>query len=645
MSDTLEKLERLLQAGIPATIERLGGIEPVAASADTVVCSPFFDEFVLVLAQEWTSAKSVASLRTALVAGFEQNTNPAVVADAVDSLLRDEEIRADLGPELLEVLARRGVTDRVSHPLVSAYCLEGALRLALAGCGTKYKVLAAFTDLTGVEPPQFAAKVARLIGAAIDVWRDRDLLPVLERLVGVVDAEDQVAFEIGMAKLSFALDDGDRGALLRGLDQARAWFARSARASEVRLDAEAYGAMLDLVVAFYRDAPAADVAQVFNRFAEASRVHEAWTRATAGPEWLRPRATSAAEWSCLAVGLKHASDSLSRHSWLRAEETLLQVLAVYRKARSVRAVGDQLITPAIEAAFVTRQGLLAHLDDWLSSAATHLEVDEQTAQRLRERIKERVVPATGGVGKLPEDSSCKAISAVLGQEIASIVADTAPAAVPALESKLRSHVLALTESPIMDELVEQIENALVESADYSGQVRDAFQSLVLLTLRFLRDRQDLQRSTGAERQAYLYAWDKTSSAPLEKELGRDYREFLIGSPLSRAIHAELRDLAGGRVDVAVDLCAVRFSAELKREFNDASPASLRSYLGQAGLYSGTDVHLGLLLVLDLTSKLHGVPSLRDNVWVERVGAERPRFIVVFRVPGNRIDPCATLPPD
>jgi hypothetical protein len=200
---------------------------------------------------------------------------------------------------------------------------------------------------------------------------------------------------------------------------------------------------------------------------------------------------------------------------------------------------------------------------------------------------------------------------------------------------------------VLDELFGSIHKSISTHPDNHGQVRLAFQQLVLLTLRFARDRQDRQYSSGDRRHEYLFAWDPGEKAPLEKALGLDYRDFLVGSDLSRAVRAEVRDVAGGRADVVVDLYQFRFIVELKREFDDASPAGLRQYLGQAGLYSGTDVHLGMLLVLDLTDKSTGVPSLRDNVWVERITfgpTQRVRDIVVVRVPGNRIDPSATRSP-
>jgi hypothetical protein len=106
----------------------------------------------------------------------------------------------------------------------------------------------------------------------------------------------------------------------------------------------------------------------------------------------------------------------------------------------------------------------------------------------------------------------------------------------------------------------------------------------------------------------------------------------------------VRDIGGGRVDILVNFYGYHFVIEAKRELRDASPMSLRSYLGQAGLYLGTNVMLGFLLVLDLTSKRHGVPSLRSNAWVEITqlsDQDVRRHIVVVRVPGNRIRPSAT----
>lgn len=360
------------------------------------------------------------------------------------------------------------------------------------------------------------------------------------------------------------------------------------------------------------------------------------------PTWLRPRATATQAWGALALELTQVAASIQRHSWFDAARILQRVLDTYRCNRRVRRAGEfaPVIQPAIEAAFVARPGLLAHLDEFLADGGDSM-IDKEAAKRLRERIRARGGPTPG---KIVGDGRWDAAVSILGADTVAEIAQETPDAVAALDRAVRSWVVAQTESPLLDDMLSGIDDALSDNPDYQGQVRHAFRKLVLLTLRFARDRQDRQRSSGDRRQEYLFAWRAAGKPPLEKDLGLDYRGFLVGSELSRAVHAEVRDIAGGRADVLIDFYQFRFVAELKREFDDASRANVQQFLGQAGLYSGTDVHLGLLLVLDLTDKSTGVPSFRDNVWCEKLATTPPRHVVVVRVPGNRIDPSATSAP-
>ena len=57
------------------------------------------------------------------------------------------------------------------------------------------------------------------------------------------------------------------------------------------------------------------------------------------------------------------------------------------------------------------------------------------------------------------------------------------------------------------------------------------------------------------------------------------------------------------------------------------------------------MRLGLLLVLDLTDKSTGMPHIESNVWNEIYppinDTDLERYIVVFRVMGNKITPSLT----
>lgn len=641
----VERVEAGLHAGDELSIEQVGGLCDVLDQAEDITLSPVFDEIVRMIAREWDAHASTpaAAVVVQLVAhGLATNPRPACLANAVDAILAHTTFARDVTKTSAPMLVARAGKERQSHPLAAAYALEAVLRMALEGYVSRHVVLAAFDELSGDEPEMFVAKVARLVGVASDAWRYNDTPAVLGRLLGASGSEDDVAFELGIASLSRALDAADAETILSGIADARQWFARAERAAEGRLDAIAYGAVVDAVLNFSSNRSKSAIDAAVQRL-NSALLDERWIFGANTPIWLRPRATATLSWGALALELTHVAASVQRHSWFEAARVLQRVLDIYRCNRRVRRTGElaPVVQPAIEAAFVAQQGLLAHLDDFLADDGDSM-IDKGVAKRLREKIRARAKAPPPG--KIVVDGRWDAAVSILGADTVAEISQESPGTAAMLDRAVRGWVVAQTESPLLDDMLSGIDDALSDNLDYQGQVRYAFRKLVLLTLRFARDRQDRQRSSGDRRLEYLFAWGAAGKPPLEKDLGLDYRDFLVGSELSRAVHAEVRDIAGGRADVLFDFYQFRFVAELKREFDDASRVNVRQFLGQAGLYSGTDVHLGLLLVLDLTDKSTGVPSFRDNVWCEKLAATSLRHVVVVRVPGNRIHPSATSTP-
>jgi hypothetical protein len=124
--------------------------------------------------------------------------------------------------------------------------------------------------------------------------------------------------------------------------------------------------------------------------------------------------------------------------------------------------------------------------------------------------------------------------------------------------------------------------------------------------------------------------------------GRQPR-FLAGSEIGYLIHTEVRDIGGGRIDVAAFFERFTLVCELKREYSDISVEGQRRHLLQAATYQGSDVQLGFLLVLDLRERTGPPPHLRANVHVVVIGDDAlggPRYVVMLAIPGNRTSPSA-----
>tara|TARA_R110002072_G_scaffold28296_3_gene91060 strand:- start:1878 stop:3797 length:1920 start_codon:yes stop_codon:yes gene_type:complete len=637
-----------LTADVKVTIEDLGGEGGLLASQASLQESPFLPEVIQTLPSIWSTATRKPELQRFVASGLEKNRWPDALARALEALFASQEILSEVaGPVERALLARASKRGTAKSALLAGLALEGVLRLAIGSYVPRYRLLAVLTEVTAEEEEHFAVRVARLLGVAIERWGDPedDLLLALERLAELPCAVADAAFESGMVRLSIALQSTTRGGVIEGLRGARQRFAASAAAEPERVDAVAYGAVIDSLLAFEGGRTAGEIRGFLEVLERAVRVRATWLHGLELSSWLQPRIEAEFEWLKLVRELQGVAENLNRKSWLHAGRVLRQTLNVYEASRSVSVLqalsgGVEILEPRIEAAFVRELGLLAHLDDWLRSDVCEGQLAE-AGERLRERITERVEGGTP-LGKDGAATSSESLVAVLGADFANVPDELGDRILRFIHDTRASQ--ARSNSPLVNEILKELFSGLESCSDFSGRVRQTFEDLIVLSLRFLRDRQDLGRATGGPRCRYLFAWGDDEAPPLEADLQSDYRDFLMGSPYGEFSKVEARDHAGGRVDVAISFETHRFVAELKRELVSSSREGLRRYLGQASLYQGTDVRLGLLIVLDLTDKSTGVPHFRDNVWLEEIGGPSPRFVVVLRVQGNRIRPSRTLAP-
>ena len=225
-----------------------------------------------------------------------------------------------------------------------------------------------------------------------------------------------------------------------------------------------------------------------------------------------------------------------------------------------------------------------------------------------------------------------------------MIAALAPERAAELESVL--HYRELTRpNRAQRRILDEIFGKLQKARDFhDAPVGMAFRLLVEKTLLFLALRHDISRLMATPLAGHLFEGDDRKSETKEKALHQDFYGSLKMSDLARHVDTEVWEIGGGRVDVLLSFDDFRFVVEIKRELDDPSPEGLRQYLGQSVLYHSTDVKLGLLLVVDLTEKRSGPPSLEKSIWVDR---SRPkasddwRYVVVAVVPGNRRRPSDT----
>lgn len=643
---------------------RCGGPAALAAEADSLATGPLLPELIVLTdAARRSGAAEMTVLESAVEAGVSTVTKPLVLAYAADALVVCPGLSGALRRPLQEILLRRYSTAREASEGDLAYrFLETMVRLCLAGVWREHRVIAELLDLGPEDPVELTSRVPRLLGVALDVWGEIDLLDVLNELQEVGEARADASVELAMADFRRALSEDSIESIFAGLRVARGRLEAAALSDEARDDAAVYASAIDAIFAFSGDPNADRLASIADELEVSWRRRRAWMSRTREVEWLAPRAIAETVWAGLVATLREAASDLQRASWLQPYDALERVLGAYSIDRTVEVVADaealggvsSLVQPVIEGAFIRREGLLAHLRDVL--------VDEDFAAQNRDAVLllERVDALRAQDGRCGGDDPGKvwaaapALAAALGSDVAArLIAGVDQSTVAALETAihLRSIATTLTRDPLFDQLLAKIVEELDVCPTFTGSVRETFVYLVESTLRFLAYRADIGTTSGGPRVDYLFAPGGSSGGakelPNERPLQNDYREWLAAGPLRAAADTEVSDVASGRADVKVAFGGLRYLTEVKRELSNASRNSLRrQYTGQAAAYAGTSAELGQLLVLDLTDHRRGFPGLRDSVWVERVPVDggADRFLVVGVVRGNRLVPSATKGP-
>jgi hypothetical protein len=179
-----------------------------------------------------------------------------------------------------------------------------------------------------------------------------------------------------------------------------------------------------------------------------------------------------------------------------------------------------------------------------------------------------------------------------------------------------------------------LQHELADNSYYRGEVKEIVDKLTLLLLRFWSSRDGLNPS----RNAYLFTPDA-----VEEDLAKDLKVFLDGTEMNALMTTEVRDVGGGRVDVACNLPRFRLYIELKRDDRQSDVADKHSFLAQTAGYQGADVPIGFLAVLDLRPRTGPTPHLSacfGVVVLDDPDLGTARHIVTMLVPGNRTPPSA-----
>lgn len=623
-------------------------VDSVAKAASG--CAP---EFIALAEAAARANDARATDLLAAAADALPNLRSLAFLDAADVALCSPRLMSAYGQPLAGVLAERFRAAKVGDGFQAYAYLEVLTRLGLTQDSARFAALGAMSTVTLDDPPAFLERLPRLVGLALDHWREGVLESLLSTLAEHPEARADALVELGQARLRTALEAPSLELVLQGVGMALARFVAAEALEEARDDATIYRCALQILVAFAQ-APAStshlsygtihSLTEAINRRAMFR------SRSTLGG-WAEPRRQAEAEWCALAVTLRAATGPLDQVSWLTPVETLSRVLAAYQASRSVTVVSSDglraVIEPTVHAAFLRREGLLEHLRASLDAG----EVDAEhrgAAQQLFEALTTGDGTLGGGeLGKviaavpaLAAEMSADADEGFVEQLSRAIV--TSPELMARLNSAAdeRKRARARSGDAVVDDLLGRVIDQLEGSEDFHGIAREEFVALLTEVLRFAADRADIGRQSGGPTVAYLFPASPGASFT-EDFLQRDVYSWLCSSGFRPHVRMEERDIAAGRADLTVQRVEYRFVIEVKREQSDSTHGALvKSYGPQTAGYTVVGPALSISLVLDLTDHSHGVPSLRDSIWVDRVevAGGLPRTIVTVVVRGNRPTP-------
>jgi hypothetical protein len=621
-----------LEAGDQPEPNRFGGIDALAAVAEVLASSPLMPEFMrmaLPLMADSAASRAAGDFVCKLL---ESAASDVAWTEAVDVL--DE---ATPLPEATEnrLFARflAAAADRSLPALARAAGLDGAIRWADRDRRRQLRLSAALLDVSVDDEPDFLARAAKAMGVAYSHWKEPALLEVLESLRDAEGVADEVAYELGMARLADGLDTDDPKAASDTFAEARSWFEQAALLREIRPDARLYARCLEVLVSFSEGSSLAGLA---TEIARETFGFLAWPGSEGCPPWLGARRAEAASWTTLALKLKGLAEHLDSSSWWEPaaviEEHLLSAYCAGRAIlrRSHDGGIEAIVRPRIEGS-LARERYQGHLlKQWLSRNA---ESEWRTeAEALVARIDALI--SEGYAGPPREAAANRPTvaalidAAALPESVKMAIADVV---------RVQTGNLTASEVAVLDACIE----AASAFPDYQDNAagRMLFNAALMWTVRFLAGRLDL---TKRDVPAVEYLFERADgSLPHENTLQEDYFNVMHSNLPGTEI--EVSNVGGGRADLRFSYRPERLVAEIKRETNDGSfDALLRSYATQTTDYQNVSVRLGFLLVLDLTERRsQGTPHLRDLVRpcpVIRAGESEGRLVVVVKVPGRRLRP-------
>lgn len=625
----------ILESGKEPSLEDLGGADLIISNAGSLATSRFSPEIfrAIMVKYEMLSRHEQKSLGDFLVNCVASVSNEFCAQELVN-IIDYSQMSSHLEDRFYKALL--WVAKETSRPAMTrAFALDGSLRLTSKKPSRRHSLFAMLLEIKDSEQPVFIKHSAKIAGVANSHWPTEEILPLLQRFMTIDEAKSESAYELGMAYLRTGFVAQDKMSAIDNFTNAYLWFRESITHAEQRLDAELYGLSLSILIEYSQEQ--LDKAKLLDRAASLQRtafLYEAWVENETLPSWLGARRTELANWILLAKTLERLAESLGQPSWFEPRSVIEDyLLKLYTASRSylqrTKSGGiEKIIAPQIEASLIKNEGQLNHLRQWLDH------VDQSEWKAVAAELLTKLDEEPGRIHANPAEATpCD------HRGVAFLHEQKAPKPLIEAYQFLFIHNTE-NSSPHVESILEDCDRKLkLANPDYQNEkARGVFLPLLLVTLLFLESRMNLTK--GHHRGvSYLF---QASPLPSERDLQEDYYSFMQSS--LRGITVERSDIAGGRADVLFENNGIRTASELKKEEVGCSFEDIeKAYSAQGVEYQNTNIRLGILLVLDLTTKNSGVGHITSQVKVSEIlrpGEQSPRHLVIVKVPGRRKTPSA-----
>lgn len=663
MSEVLRRLSDWPDTCMP-DLEALGGEDLIFAERGEVLTDPRNVTVLAALCNQWDHLGRHDEAASYIIDSVRCSSALALV-DVLNVILGNAHTLHDVAEPLTTALSELSADPSI----LGAVAVEGWTRLALGNWCSGLQLRAGLVSRAqkgGARDEGIF--LVRAVGAALERWRDQELLDALTGLASKEDIDDDVAYEVGMHYLNVALGNASRATAIEALHEALRWL-RLAAATDGRPNAVTFSLAVEQLVRFVAGEKITIQAVDAVRDAVLSYLQGYSNEVR---HWRQPRADTAACWADLIRVLHEVAD-LQDPAWWEPGKLLTAAARVLDAHRSLVLLGDPdstayadasagtdadnavavasrqsglelLLRPPVQEALRSREENIALIDRWLEQAGEEGVITEPAAaavREVRESLREQV--SVDPKGLLP---SVPALSRMLGLDTDDLARLNRLAKHPELLERLET-LAALREERPGPTIAEnfalgRLLPILREVQGYSD-ASPSIDWMVLQLLRFVMHYIDKQ-SGGKRAEPWQAPFTSRNAAPTEDKLADSLARWLNATTGVRA-QVEVPDIGGGRVDVVVILDRLRLVVEVKREFEAKSQDELVAAYGvQAVQYASADSPFVFLAVLDLARR-EVRADVQSCLWVRHLTlpeqGSRTYGLTTARVQANLAPPSAS----